>query len=43
MINNNIGKMETAPRKPWITGAAINKMKERRKPKPQTSKNIKAQ
>ena len=28
--NNEIGKMEIAPRKPWITEAMIKKMEERR-------------
>jgi hypothetical protein len=30
ILNNDIGKMEIAPRKPWITEALIKKMKERR-------------
>ena len=31
ILNNNIGKMEIAPRKPWVTKAMINKMPKRRK------------
>ena len=30
ILNNDIGKMEIAPRKPWITEAIIKKMEERR-------------
>jgi hypothetical protein len=30
ILNNDIGKMELAPRKPWITEAMINKMEKRR-------------
>jgi hypothetical protein len=37
ILNNDIGKMEIAPRKPWITEAMINKVEERRKL--QTSKS----
>ena len=40
ILNNDIGKMEIAPRKPWITEAMIKKMEERRIEKPQTSKSI---
>ena len=29
ILNNDIGKMEIAPRKPWITEAMIKKMEER--------------
>ena len=31
ILNNDIGKMELAPRKPWITEAMIKKMEERRR------------
>ena len=34
ILNNNMGKMEIAPRKPWITEAMIKKMEERRIAKP---------
>ena len=30
ILNNDIGKMEIAPRKPWITEEMIKKMEERR-------------
>ena len=30
ILNNDIGRMEIAPRKPWITEAMIKKMEERR-------------
>ena len=30
ILNNDIDKMEIAPRKPWITQAVIKTMKERR-------------
>ena len=30
ILNNDIGKMEIAPRNPWITEAMIKKMEERR-------------
>ena len=43
ILNNDIDKTETTPRKSWITPAMINKMEERRKEKPQTSKNTEAQ
>ena len=33
ILNNDIGKTEIAPRKPWITEAMITKMEERRIPK----------
>jgi hypothetical protein len=33
ILNNDIGKMEIAPIKPWITQAIINKIEERRKAK----------
>ena len=33
ILNNDIGKMEMAPRKLWITHTMINKMEERRKVK----------
>ena len=29
ILNNDIGKMEIAPRKPWITEAMIKKMEEK--------------
>ena len=29
ILNNDIGKTEIAPRKPWITEAMIKKMEER--------------
>ena len=30
ILNNDVGKMVIAPRKPWITEAMIKKMEERR-------------
>jgi len=30
ILNNDIGKTEIAPRKPWITEAMIRKIEERR-------------
>jgi hypothetical protein len=30
ILNNDIGKMEIAPRKPWITKAMLNKMEKKR-------------
>jgi hypothetical protein len=33
ILNNDIGKMEVALRKSWITQAMINKMEKRRKTK----------
>ena len=30
ILNNDIGNTEITPRKPWITGAMIKKMEERR-------------
>ena len=32
-LNNDIGKMEIAPRKPWITEAMIKKMEKKKKSK----------
>ena len=40
ILNNDIGKMEIAPRNPWIAEAMIKKMEERRIAKLQTSKSI---
>ena len=39
-LNNDIGKMEIAPRKPWITVAMIKKMEERRIAKTTNIKDI---
>ena len=33
ILNSDIGNIEIAPRKPWITEAIIKKMEERRKAK----------
>jgi hypothetical protein len=38
ILNNDIGKMEIAPRKPWITEAMIKKMEKKK-----NSKNYKHQ
>jgi hypothetical protein len=40
ILNNDTGKMEIAPRKPWITEAMIEKMEERRIAKTTMSKSI---
>jgi hypothetical protein len=37
VLNNDIGKMEIVPKKPWITQTMIKKMEARRKAK--TTKN----
>ena len=34
ILNNDIGKMEIAPRKPWIIEAMMKKIEERRIAKP---------
>jgi hypothetical protein len=39
ILNNDIGKMEIAPRKPWITEATIKKMEQRRIAKTTTINN----
>ena len=39
ILKNYIGKMELAPRKPWITETMMKKMEERRIAKPTNIKN----